>query len=88
MMPLWVLDFLVTVFMSCQIKYRQMYDQEMKGKASAEAAVAESIHARENAENFSQVRTMQLLDYYCLKHTFLCYCYSREYTCAHLHSNA
>ncbi|MEQ2276927.1 hypothetical protein XENORESO_014861 [Xenotaenia resolanae] len=37
------------------IKYRQMYEQEIKGKASAEAAVAELVHARENAENFSQI---------------------------------
>lgn len=38
-----------------QIKYRQVYEQEMRGKASAEAGIAEVIHARENAENFSQV---------------------------------
>lgn len=44
------------VFISCQVKYRQMYDQEMKGKASTEAAIAETMHARENAENLSQVR--------------------------------
>ncbi|KAF7204368.1 nebulin-related-anchoring protein isoform X2 [Nothobranchius furzeri] len=36
------------------IKYRQMYEQEIKGKASSEAAAAEIVHARENAENFSQ----------------------------------
>ncbi|XP_038592432.1 nebulin-related-anchoring protein isoform X1 [Micropterus salmoides] len=36
------------------IKYRQMYEQEMKGKASTEAAVAEAVHAGENAETFSQ----------------------------------
>lgn len=47
---------LVVVIVSHQIKYRQMYEQEMKGKASTEAAVAEAVHARENAENFSQVR--------------------------------
>lgn len=41
-----------------QIKYRQMYEQEMKGKASTEAAVAEAVHAKENAENFSQVRNL------------------------------
>lgn len=46
------------VFMSYQIKYRQMYEQEMKGKASTEAAVTEAVHARENAENFSQVRNL------------------------------
>lgn len=44
--------------MSYQIKYRQMYEQEMKGKASTEAAVAEAVHAKENAENFSQVRKL------------------------------
>ena len=44
------------LFMSLQIKYRQMYEQEIKGKASTEVAVAEAAHARENAENFSQVR--------------------------------
>ncbi|XP_073345124.1 nebulin-related-anchoring protein isoform X2 [Pagrus major] len=38
-----------------EIKYRQMYEQEMKGKASTEAAVAEAVHARENAGNFSQI---------------------------------
>lgn len=43
--------------MPWQIKYRQMYEQEMKGKASTEAAVAEAVHARENAGNFSQVRS-------------------------------
>lgn len=32
-----------------------MYEQEIRGKASAEAAAAEAIHAKENAENFSQV---------------------------------
>lgn len=37
------------------IKYRQMYEQEIKGKASSEAASAELVHARENAENFSQI---------------------------------
>ena len=43
-------------FLSSQIKYRQMYEQEIRGKASAEVAVAEAAHAKENAENFSQVR--------------------------------
>ncbi len=52
---------LIMVFVSHQIKYRQMYEQEMKGKASTEAAVAEAVHARENAENFSQVRNLLLL---------------------------
>ncbi|XP_023197022.1 nebulin-related-anchoring protein isoform X1 [Xiphophorus maculatus] len=37
------------------IKYRQMYEQEIKGKASSEAAAVELVHARENAENFSQI---------------------------------
>ncbi|XP_056883449.1 nebulin-related-anchoring protein isoform X2 [Takifugu flavidus] len=37
------------------IKYRQMYEQEIKGKASTEAAMAEAVHARENGENFSQI---------------------------------
>lgn len=45
-------------FLSHQIKYRQLYEQEMKGKASAEAAVAGAVHARENTENFSQVRNL------------------------------
>lgn len=48
---------LVMVLMPRQIKYRQTYEQEMKGKVSTEAAVAEAVHARENAENFSQVRS-------------------------------
>lgn len=42
-------------FMLNQIKYRQMYEQEIKGKASAEAAVTDIVHAKENAENFSHV---------------------------------
>lgn len=33
-----------------------MYEQEIKGKVSSDAAVAEAVHAKENAENFSQVR--------------------------------
>uniref|UniRef100_A0A3B5L7P8 Nebulin-related anchoring protein n=1 Tax=Xiphophorus couchianus TaxID=32473 RepID=A0A3B5L7P8_9TELE len=37
------------------IKYRQMYEQEIKGKASSEAAAVELVHSRENAENFSQI---------------------------------
>ncbi|XP_061611448.1 nebulin-related-anchoring protein isoform X1 [Phyllopteryx taeniolatus] len=37
------------------IKYRHVYEQEIKGKASADAAMAEMVHARENAENFSQI---------------------------------
>uniref|UniRef100_A0A8C9X214 Nebulin-related anchoring protein n=1 Tax=Sander lucioperca TaxID=283035 RepID=A0A8C9X214_SANLU len=37
------------------IKYRQMYEQEIRGKASTEAGVTEAVHARENAENFSQI---------------------------------
>lgn len=51
---------LLMVFMPQQIKYRQTYEQEMKGKASTEAAVADAVHARENAEKFSQVRTFKL----------------------------
>lgn len=47
-------------FVFYQIKYRQMYEQEMKGKASTEAAAAEAVHARENAENFSQVWVLVL----------------------------
>lgn len=43
------------VLMLNQIKYRQMYEQEIKGKASAEPAVTEIVHAKENAENFSHV---------------------------------
>lgn len=46
---------MVMVAIPSQIKYRQTYEQEMKGKASTEAAVAEAVHARENAANFSQV---------------------------------
>lgn len=37
------------------IKYRRVYEQEIRGKASAEAGVADAAHARENAENFSQI---------------------------------
>ncbi|XP_075948940.1 nebulin-related-anchoring protein [Anarhichas minor] len=40
---------------SSDIKYRQMYEQEIRGKASAEAAIAEAVHARDNAANFSQI---------------------------------
>lgn len=56
---------LVMDFMSYQIKYRHVYEQEIRGKASAEAAVAEVAHARENAENFSQVRNLLSLFYLC-----------------------
>lgn len=42
--------------MSRQIKYRQSYEQEIKGKASTDAGMAEAVHAKENSENFSQVR--------------------------------
>uniref|UniRef100_A0A673X9Y0 Nebulin-related anchoring protein n=1 Tax=Salmo trutta TaxID=8032 RepID=A0A673X9Y0_SALTR len=38
-----------------QIKYRQMYEQEMKGKATSDAGAAEFAFARENAGNFSQI---------------------------------
>uniref|UniRef100_UPI003AAD81BA nebulin-related-anchoring protein n=1 Tax=Centroberyx gerrardi TaxID=166262 RepID=UPI003AAD81BA len=41
--------------LASDVKYRQMYEQEMKGKVSAEAGVAEAAHAKENAENFSQI---------------------------------
>lgn len=37
------------------IKYRQVYDEQIKGKASTEAAVAEAAQAKENAGNFSQI---------------------------------
>ncbi|XP_019738933.1 nebulin-related-anchoring protein isoform X3 [Hippocampus comes] len=37
------------------IKYRHVYEQEIKGKASADATLAEMLHARENADNFSQI---------------------------------
>lgn len=47
------------LWLSClpsrQIKYRQVYEQEMRGKASTEVGAAEAVHARENGENFSQV---------------------------------
>lgn len=58
-----VADPLLMVPISHQIKYRQMYEQEMKGKASTEAAVAEAVHAGENAETFSQVRSVVPLFY-------------------------
>ncbi|XP_072311964.1 nebulin-related-anchoring protein isoform X2 [Eucyclogobius newberryi] len=38
-----------------EIKYRQAYDQQMKGKASAEGGVAEAAFARENGERHSQI---------------------------------
>ncbi|KAM4623432.1 nebulin-related-anchoring protein isoform 2-T2 [Polymixia lowei] len=41
--------------LASDVKYRQMYEQEMKGKVSSEAGAAEALHARENAENFSQI---------------------------------
>ncbi|CAG12601.1 unnamed protein product, partial [Tetraodon nigroviridis] len=41
--------------LASDIKYRQTYEQEIKGKASTEAAMAEAVHARENGENFSQI---------------------------------
>lgn len=53
----------IIVFILHQIKYRQMYEQEMKGKVSADAAMTEAVHARENGENFSQVRKLLLLFY-------------------------
>ncbi|XP_061822685.2 nebulin-related-anchoring protein isoform X1 [Nerophis lumbriciformis] len=37
------------------IKYRHVYEQEIKGKASADAAAIDVLHARENAENISQI---------------------------------
>lgn len=40
-----------------------MYEQEIKGKASTEAAMAEAVHARENGEKFSQVRNV--LHFHC-----------------------
>uniref|UniRef100_A0A6Q2YQJ6 LIM zinc-binding domain-containing protein n=1 Tax=Esox lucius TaxID=8010 RepID=A0A6Q2YQJ6_ESOLU len=40
--------------MSSAVKYRQMYEQEMKGKATSEAGAAEFAFAKENAGNFSQ----------------------------------
>ncbi|XP_056153410.1 nebulin-related-anchoring protein isoform X2 [Lampris incognitus] len=41
--------------LASDVKYRQTYEQEMKGKVSAEAGAAEAAHAKENAENFSQI---------------------------------
>ncbi|CAL8281825.1 unnamed protein product [Merluccius merluccius] len=41
--------------MASGVKYRQMYDQEIKGTASAEAGASEAVHAKENAGNFSQI---------------------------------
>uniref|UniRef100_A0A6Q2WPS4 LIM zinc-binding domain-containing protein n=1 Tax=Esox lucius TaxID=8010 RepID=A0A6Q2WPS4_ESOLU len=41
--------------MSSAVKYRQMYEQEMKGKATSEAGAAEFAFAKENAGNFSQI---------------------------------
>ncbi|XP_059892423.1 nebulin-related-anchoring protein isoform X3 [Gadus macrocephalus] len=35
--------------MASGVKYRQMYDQEMKGTASAEAGASEALQAKENA---------------------------------------
>lgn len=43
-----------------------MYEQEIKGKASTEAAAAEAVHARENGENFSQVGTSVICKMYAL----------------------
>ncbi|XP_057682974.1 nebulin-related-anchoring protein isoform X1 [Corythoichthys intestinalis] len=37
------------------VRYRHVYEQEIKGKASAEVAAAEMVRARENADNFSQM---------------------------------
>ncbi|XP_055085851.1 nebulin-related-anchoring protein [Periophthalmus magnuspinnatus] len=37
------------------IKYRQVYDQQIKGKASTEVGVAEAALARENGERHSQI---------------------------------
>uniref|UniRef100_A0A6Q2XPW4 LIM zinc-binding domain-containing protein n=1 Tax=Esox lucius TaxID=8010 RepID=A0A6Q2XPW4_ESOLU len=39
--------------MSSAVKYRQMYEQEMKGKATSEAGAAEFAFAKENAGNFN-----------------------------------
>lgn len=56
---LWIQHHPLTLFLlSRQIKYRQVYEQEIKGKASTEAAAAEAVHARENGENFSQVGSL------------------------------
>ncbi|XP_076007991.1 nebulin-related-anchoring protein isoform X2 [Genypterus blacodes] len=41
--------------MASDIKYRQMYEQEIKGKACAEAAMGEIVNGRENAEKFSHI---------------------------------
>uniref|UniRef100_A0A8C7P2V5 LIM zinc-binding domain-containing protein n=1 Tax=Oncorhynchus mykiss TaxID=8022 RepID=A0A8C7P2V5_ONCMY len=41
--------------MASGVKYRQMYEQEMKGKATSDAGAAEFTSARENAGNFSQI---------------------------------
>ncbi|KAJ3607970.1 hypothetical protein NHX12_025021 [Muraenolepis orangiensis] len=41
--------------MASGVKYRQMYDQEIKGTASAEAGASEAIQAKENAGNFSHI---------------------------------
>ncbi|XP_014012529.1 nebulin-related-anchoring protein isoform X1 [Salmo salar] len=41
--------------MASGVKYRQMYEQEMKGKATSDAGAAEFAFARENAGNFSQI---------------------------------
>lgn len=38
-----------------QVKYQQKYEQEIKGKASADIGAAEFTLAKENAEKFSQV---------------------------------
>ncbi|KAL0984541.1 hypothetical protein UPYG_G00142990 [Umbra pygmaea] len=41
--------------MASNVKYRQIYEQEMKGKATSEAGAAEFAFARESAGNFSQI---------------------------------
>uniref|UniRef100_A0A3P8VD62 Nebulin-related anchoring protein n=1 Tax=Cynoglossus semilaevis TaxID=244447 RepID=A0A3P8VD62_CYNSE len=41
--------------LASSVSYRQTYEQEMKGKASSDAAAMETLHAKENAENYSQI---------------------------------
>ena len=54
----------MSILMVSQVKYRQLYEQEVKGQASTEAGAAKVAFAKENAENFSKVRSrrVRLLD--------------------------
>ena len=50
----------MSILLVSQVKYRQMYERDVKGKASTEAGAAEVAFAKENGENFSKVRNRRV----------------------------